>query len=195
MSNLRIGIVVGSTRPGRVAPQVAEWVRENASAHAADVEFEIVDLADFPLPHYDEPESPIRGTYRHDHTIEWAREIARYDGFIFVTPEYNHSITGPLKNAIDYIYREWNDKAAAIVSYGYGGGLRAAEQLRLILGEVQIADVRQQVGLFMAHDFEDHQPKPGPVAHAQLKALVDQVVAWSGALRTVREAKGALVAA
>ncbi len=196
MSPIRIGIIIGSTRPGRNGAKVAEWVREIAAAHAPGVEFELVDLLDFPLPHFDEPISPARQSSQHEQALAWAAEIDGFDGFVFVTPEYNHSISGVLKNAIDYLYTEWNDKAAAIVSYGGAGGARAAEHLRLILGEVQIADVRQQVALSLIHDFEGYSElRPTDMLTAQVGVMVDQLVAWSGALRTVREAKGAAIAA
>jgi len=196
MSAIRIGIVIGSTRPGRNGAQVAEWVRATAAAHAPHVEFELVDLLDHPLPHFDEPISPARQSSQHEQALAWSTVIDGFDGFVFVTPEYNHSISGVLKNAIDYLYAEWNDKAAGIVSYGGAGGARAAEHLRLILGEVQIADVRQQVALSLIHDFEGYTELRTTEMHAaQVGAMVDQVVAWSGALRSVREAKSAAIAA
>ena len=196
MSGIRIGIIIGSTRPGRNGAQVAEWVLEKARAHTSDAEFELVDLADFPLPHLDEPIPASQGKYQHDHTIAWAREIDSFDGFVFVTPEYNHSTSGVLKNAIDYLSAEWHDKAAGIVSYGAVGGARAAEQLRLILGELQIADVRQQVTLSLIHDFENYSVlQAGPMHEAQLGTLVDQVISWSAALQGVRAQKAELAAA
>ncbi|MGN6327029.1 NADPH-dependent FMN reductase [Pseudolysinimonas sp.] len=195
MTAIRIGIIIGSTRPGRNGAKVAEWVRETAAAHAPGVEFELVDLADHPLPHFDEPISPARRSSQHAEALAWSAVIDGLDGFIFVTPEYNHSISGVLKNAIDYLYAEWNDKAAGIVSYGGAGGARAAEHLRLILGEVQIADVRQQVALSLMHDFEAYTDlRPAPMQATQVGVMVDQVVAWSGALRAVREAKAAVAA-
>lgn len=114
---------------------------------------------------------------------------------MFVTPEYNHSTSGALKNALDFLYAEWNNKAAAFVSYGAGSsGTRAVEHLRLIVGELQMADVRQQVGISLINDFEAFTTlKPLPHYEAQLATLFDQLVSWSGALRSVRE--GALAAA
>lgn len=191
-----IGIIIGSTRPGRAGAKVAAWVRETAAVHAPEVEFELVDLVDFPLPHFDEPVGPAHRRSEQAHVRAWAERIDGFDGYIFVTPEYNHSTSGVLKNAIDYLYPEWNDKAAGIVSYGGAGGARAAEHLRLILGELMIADVRQQVALSLVHDFEGYtEPRPGELHVAQLGTLVDQLVAWSGALRTVREAKAQQAAA
>src|SRR5262249_15942489 len=151
---LKIGIVLGSTRPGRNGAQVAAWVFDRASGRG-DVQFELVDLADYSLPHLDEPVPPSMGQYAHEHTKQWAAKGAEVDGYVFVTPEYNHSTAGVLKNAIDFVYPEWNDKAAGVVSYGSSGGTRAAEHLRLILGELQVADVRQQVTFSLVNDFEN----------------------------------------
>jgi NAD(P)H-dependent FMN reductase len=183
---LKIGIIVGSTRPGRHADAVAQWVKDVADLRG-DAEYEIVDLADFPLPHLDEALPAGYGQYAHEHTKLWAAKVAEFDGYVFVTPEYNHSISGVLKNAIDYVGAEWNNKAAGIISYGSVGGARAAEHLRLILGELQIADVRQQVAMSIFTDFENFAAfTPADSHEAALTTQLDQVVAWSGALRTVR---------
>src|SRR6185437_7751665 len=136
---VRIGIIVGSTRPNRRAALVAEWVNAHAQSYAEQapepVSFEVVDLEDFDLPLLDEPVPAAVGEYHRPHTQRWAQTIGSFDGFVFVTPEYNHSLPAALKNAIDYLFAEWNDKAAGFVSYGLQGGVRAAEQLRLTLAE------------------------------------------------------------
>ena len=137
---LRIAIIIGSTRPGRKAEAVAKWVYEIAEKRS-DAEFELVDIKDFNLPLLDEPVPPIMGQYSEPHTKTWAAKIGSFDGYVFVTPEYNHGISGALKNAIDFLFREWNNKAAGFVSYGGAGGARAVEQLRLVMAEVQIATV------------------------------------------------------
>ncbi|HEY2268570.1 MAG TPA: NAD(P)H-dependent oxidoreductase [Streptosporangiaceae bacterium] len=183
----RIGIILGSTRPNRNGEQVAKWVYEIASQRT-DAEFELVDLRDYPLPHLDEPLPPSMGQYQNEHTRQWADKIASFDGFVFVTPEYNHSTSGVLKNAIDYLYAEWNNKAVGFVSYGGVGGARAAEHLRLIAGELQMADVRQQVALSLLTEFENFSVfKPGDYNRAALDTLLDQVVAWSTALAPLRQ--------
>ena len=183
----RIGIILGSTRPNRNGEQVARWVLSIA-AQRTDAEFELIDLRDHPLPHLDEPLPPSMGQYQNDHTKEWSDKIASFDGFVIVTPEYNHSTSGVLKNAIDYLYAEWNNKAVGFVSYGAVGGARAAEQLRLISGELQMADVRQQVALSLLTDFENYSVfKPSAYHVAALNTLLDQVVAWSSALAPLRE--------
>src|SRR4026207_215391 len=140
MKGLRISIISGSTRPGRNGEAVAKWVYEIAKKRT-DAEFELVDIKDFNLPLLDEPVPPSRGQYSKDHTKTWAAKIDSFDGFIFVTPEYNHGISGALKNAIDFLFREWNNKAAGFVGYGSAGGVRAVESLRLVMGELMVADV------------------------------------------------------
>ncbi len=189
MSQVRIGIIIGSTRPGRVGDQVAKWVYEHAEERG-EAEYELVDLADFSLPHLDEAVPASRGQYANEHTRAWADKVGSFDGFVFVTPEYNHSTSGALKNAIDFIYGEWNDKAAALVSYGVHGGVRAAEHLRLVLGELQVADVRQQVSFSLVTDFENYTDfAPKGAQEAQLDTQLDQLVSWAGALQGVRAAK------
>jgi NAD(P)H-dependent FMN reductase len=184
---IRIGIILGSTRPNRNGEQVARWVYDNAALRS-DAEFELVDLRDYPLPHLDEPLPPSLGQYQNDHTRQWADKIASFDGFVIVTPEYNHSTSGVLKNAIDYLYAEWNNKAVGFVSYGAVGGARAAEHLRLVAGELQMADVRQQVTLSLITDFENFSVfKPGDYSVATLNTLFDQVIAWSAALAPLRQ--------
>ena len=183
----RIGIILGSTRPNRNGEQVARWVYDIAAGRT-DAEFELVDLRDYPMPHLDEPLPPSLGQYQNEHTKQWADKIASFDGFVFVTPEYNHSTSGVLKNAIDYLYAEWNNKAVGFVSYGSVGGARAAEHLRLIAGELQMADVRQQVALSLLTEFENFSVfQPGDYNRAALNTLLDQVIAWSTALAPLRQ--------
>jgi NAD(P)H-dependent FMN reductase len=183
---IKIAIIVGSTRPGRKAASVAQWVNSIARKRT-DAEFEIVDINDFNLPLLDEAMPPSLGQYANPHTLKWAKKIDSFDAFVFVTPEYNHSTSGALKNAIDYLYREWNNKAAGFVSYGGMGGARAVEQLRLIMAEVQIADVRAQVMLSLFTDFENFTTfKPAPAHEQSVVTMLDQVIAWGGALKMLR---------
>ena len=182
----RIGIILGSTRPNRNGEQVANWVFDLASRRD-DAEFELIDLRDYPLPHLDEPLPPSLGQYQHEHTKQWAATIASFDGFVIVTPEYNHGTSGVLKNAIDYLYAEWNNKAVGFISYGSVGGARAVEHLRLVAGELQMADVRQQVALSLITEFKNFSVfKPGDYTLAALNTLLDQVIAWSAALAPLR---------
>ncbi len=183
----RIGVILGSTRPGRRGEPVARWVMD-AAGRRSDAEFELIDLADYPLPHLDEPLPASMGQYQNAHTQEWAATIGRFDGFVFVTPEYNHSTSGVLKNAIDYLYAQWNNKAMGVVSYGAVGGARAAEHLRLIAGELQMADVRTNVALSLFTDFENFTDlKPGAHQAQLLDTLFGEVIAWSQALAPLRQ--------
>jgi len=183
----KIGIIIGSTRPGRVAEQVAKWVYENAQKRG-DAEYEIVDLADYNFPNYDEPVPPsMSQDYKHEHTKRWSQKIASLDGFVFCTPEYNRATSGVLKNALDFIYYEWNNKAAGFVSWGSYLGARAVENLRLIMGELQVADVRAQVGFSLFTDFENFTTfKPSAHHVDALNTMLDQLNAWAGALKTLR---------
>src|SRR5258707_10090594 len=151
MKTLKIAIIIGSTRPGRNGEAVAKWVYELAQKRT-DAEFELVDIKDFNLPLLDEPVPPSMGQYSKPHTKVWAAKIGSFDGYVFVAPEYNHGISGALKNAIDFLFAEWNNKAAGFVSYGGAGGARAGEQFRLGLGELQIATVREPVLLSLFTD-------------------------------------------
>jgi NAD(P)H-dependent FMN reductase len=183
---LKIAIIVGSTRPGRKAEAVARWVHSIA-AKRNDAQYELVDVADFGLPLLDEPVPPSMNKYSKPHTQAWSARIAPFDGFVFVTPEYNHGTSGALKNAIDYLYVEWNNKAAGFVAYGSAGGTRAVEQLRLVMAELQVADVRAQVGLSLFTDFENFSAFKPAAHHTQaVSTLLDQLVAWSGAMRALR---------
>jgi len=188
MSGLTIGIILGSTRPGRNGEQVARWVLDQATKRGT-ADYELIDLADFHLPNIDEVAHPATGVYENEGTRRWSETVSKYDGFVIVTPEYNHSTSGALKNAFDFLYREWNNKAVGFVGYGSMGGQRAVEHLRLIVGELQMADVRQQVAVSLMNDFENRSTmKPVPHLEPGLELLFDQVESWSGALRGVREA-------
>lgn len=183
---IKIAIVIGSTRPGRKAETVAKWVHEIAKKRS-DAEFEIVDIKGYNLPLLDEAVPPSLGQYSQPHTKAWSAKIASFDAYVFVTPEYNHGTSGALKNAIDYLYREWNNKAAGFVGYGSAGGTRAVENLRLVMGELQVADVRAQVALSLFTDFENFTIfKPAPMHEKSVNAMLDQVTAWGGALKTLR---------
>lgn len=180
MTNLNIGIIIGSTREGRVSPQVANWVKEIADKRG-DANYTIIDLVDYKLPLLGEPGGDASGA------AAWSQAVGQQDGFVFVAPEYNHSITGALKNALDYLRAEWNNKAAGIVSYGSVGGARAAEHLRGILGELLVADVRVHPALSLFTDFENGNIfKPAAVQTDSVNQMLDQVISWSKALKTIR---------
>jgi NAD(P)H-dependent FMN reductase len=180
MSTLKIGIILGSTRQGRVSPQVGEWVKGIADKRG-DAEYEIIDIADYKLPFLGTTDGTEPGI------AKWNEKLATLDGFVFIVQEYNHSITGALKNALDFAREAWNNKAAGIVSYGSTGGARAAEHLRGICGELMIADVRVHPTLSLFTDFENGTTfKPQDIHLNNVNAMLEQVVAWSGALKTLR---------
>ena len=185
----KIAVIVGSTRPERKGEAVAKWVFDIANRRQ-DATFELVDIADYNLPLLDEPIPPSQGKYSKEHTKRWAAKIAEFDGYVFVTPEYNHGPSGALKNAIDFLYAEWNNKAAGFVSYGSAGGTRAVEQLRLVMAEIQIADVRAQVTFSLAEDFENYTTfKPGDRKEKSVNGMLDQLIAWTEAMQGVRMRK------
>ncbi len=183
---LKIGIIVGSTRPGRKAGAVAKWVHDILKSRQ-DAEFAIVDIEDYKLPFLDEPVPPSMHQYTKTHTNTWSEKIASLDAYIFVTPEYNHATSAALKNAIDFLFREWNNKAAGFVGYGGAGGVRAVENLRLVMGEIKVADVRAQVALSMFTDFENFTTfKPHERHDKAVHLMADEVIAWGGALKALR---------
>lgn len=186
-ADLRVAVIVGSTRPGRRAEAVARWVMSHV-VRRDGIAARLVDLADHDLPLFDEPLPPIGGRYEHAHTRAWAETIAAFDAFVFVTPEYNHSIPAALKNAVDFLFDEWRDKAAGFVSYGVdAGGARAAEHLRVVLGELHVADVRSQVALSLTDDFEGYAKlAPRSRQEQKLDAMLDELAAWGTALRALR---------
>jgi NAD(P)H-dependent FMN reductase len=186
VAELKIAVIVGSTRPGRKSRAVADWVFERA-AKRTEADYELIDLVDHPLPMLDEAMPPSMGRYAGEHTKAWAATIAPFDGFVFVTPEYNHSTSAVLKNAIDYIYAEWNNKAAAFVGYGSLGASRAIEHLRAVSAELQIADVRQQLSFSLYTDFENFTTfAPGPQFEPAAVTMFDQLELWARALKGVR---------
>lgn len=186
----KIGIVMSSTRQGRFADRPAEWLRGIASKKHPEHTWEIVDLRDYPMPLFDEPMSPLRAPAKNEVAQRWAKKVAELDAFVFVTGEYNHSIPAALKNAIDYVYVEFNRKPAAFVGYGGIGGARAIEQLRLVLVEVQVAPLRHAVhitrddymGLVLHgkafEDFPHLEQTAGP--------MLDDLLWWTAALTTAR---------
>ncbi|GAB4027473.1 NADPH-dependent FMN reductase [Spirosoma koreense] len=193
-TQLRIGIILGSTRPGRRGDQLASWILDTAQHHGG-ARYELIDLADYHLGNLDEPGNPTLQQYQHEHTRIWGKLIDSFDGYVFITPEYNHSIPGALKNALDYVYKEWNDKAAGIVCYGgWAAGCRAAEALRIILPELQLATVRAQVCVSTHATFETGVFVPTAPLTTAVTLMFTQLLAWAKGMRSVREQKASLVA-
>lgn len=192
---LEIGIVIGSTRPNRRGEAVARWVQTLAEGRT-DLRATLVDLCDHPLPFLGQGSPTGAADPDADPVARWSRTVAALDGFVFVTPEYNHSTSAVLKNALDHLYDEWNDKAAGFVSYGSTGGVRAVEHLRGIMGELQVATVRQHVALNVFVDWRDQAVfRPLEMQGPLVVALFDQLASWGRAMRGVRAEKGRAAAA
>ncbi|WP_010529174.1 NADPH-dependent FMN reductase [Lentibacillus jeotgali] len=185
---LNIGIILGSVREGRNAEAVTNWVHDFAVKRNDDVTYEIVDLADYQLPLMGAPIPEAQKQEAQSAIKAWSEKMASFDGYIIVAPEYNHAIGGALKNALDYLKPEVADKAAGLVGYGSLGGARAHENLRLIFGELQVADVQTAVTFSLMTDFENFSVfKPAEYHADNANKMLDQVIAWSGALKQVRE--------
>ncbi len=185
-AELKIAVIIASSRPQRVGPSVARWFYDHTGSRP-DASYDLVDLAEEDLPNLDEGTPASSQKYTQDHTKAWSAKISGYDAFVFVTPEYNRGIPGQLKNALDFLYAEWNDKAAGIVCYGSAGGLRAAEQLKQILGELQIATVRAQVSVSIFDDMENFtKMAPRDFQASSISTMLDQLERWAGALRPLR---------
>lgn len=186
---LRIGIIQGSVRDGRNGEQVAGWAYDFATKrNDKNVEYEFVDLADYKLPMLgSEVAEADKG--KADAAIKaWSEKIASFDGYVFVAPEYNHAIGGALKNALDYLNPEVNNKAAGFVGYGSLGGTRAHENLRLILGELQVADVRTALTFSLMADFENFSVfKPADYHENNANQMLDEVIRWSSAFKSLRK--------
>lgn len=196
---IRLAVIIGSTRPGRRTTAVADWVAHSARTQpaiaAGEASVDLVDLADYNLPLFDERLPPMMGQYENAHTRRWAETIGSYDGFIFVTPEYNHSMPAALKNAIDYLFAEWHHKPAGILSYGLAGGVRAAEHLKSVLLEVKTVPVGTQVALSVFDDFsytDDTDPaSPFEVTARDhqtsgLLEMLEEILTYSRALAPLR---------
>lgn len=186
---MKIGIVLGSTRPARFAGRPAQWLLDIAKQRG-DATFELVDLRDYPLPFFDEEKSPFREPSQNELAVRWGKKVAELDGFVFVNGEYNHSVPASLKNAIDYLYREWNKKPAAFVSYGNAGGARAVEQLRMILVELQMAPLRNAVHIIRGEflDLAQGRKEFADFPHLAQAAtlMLDELIWWTRTLRAGR---------
>jgi NAD(P)H-dependent FMN reductase len=188
--NPHIGIVIGSTRPQRFGDKPAEWIHGIARGRT-DLDFELIDLRDYPLPLFNEPGAPLWGPIANEVAQRWAAKLATFDGFIFVTPEYNHGPSAVLKNALDYAYAEFVHKPVAFVGYGGVGAARAVEQLRLVVVELQMMSVRNAVHI-VASDFlaiwrQGQSFDDFPHLAQAATTMLDDLAWWVKALKTARE--------
>jgi len=186
-----IGIIIGSTREGRFGEQPARWIHEIAKQRT-DLSFEVIDLRDHPLPFFNEPMSPAWAPVQNEAARRWAEKLAKLDGLIAVTPEYNHGPSAVLKNAFDYAYKEFIRKPIGFVGYGGVGAARAVEQLRLVAVELQMAPMRNAVHVGMVEflgiaqqgkRFDDF-----PHLAQAASGLLDDIAWWAKALKTARNA-------
>ncbi|MFD1360963.1 NADPH-dependent FMN reductase [Lentibacillus salinarum] len=185
---LKIGIISGSVREGRNAEAVTNWIHDFAVKRDDDVTYEVVDLAEYPLPLLGASLPKVQQQEAEATIKAWSEKMASFDGYIIVAPEYNHAVGGALKNALDHLKPEVANKAAGLVGYGSLGGTRAHENLRLIFGELQVADVQTAVTFSLMTDFENFSVfKPADYHADNTNKMLDQVIAWSGALKHVRE--------
>jgi len=183
-------IIIGSTRPGRKGPAVAEWFAREARAHGG-FEVEVVDLAEVDLPLMDEPNHPRLGQYVHQHTKDWSATVSRGDAYVFVVPEYNHSFNAATKNALDYLHREWQDKPVGIVSYGgVSAGTRSLTALKPVLAALRMVPVTESVNVPFFTQFLDDDDvfHPNDVTEGAAKAMLDELARYTKALRPLRAA-------
>src|SRR6267154_634989 len=189
-----ISVIVGSTRQGRFSEKPAKWILEHLKKRDG-IEARLLDLRDFPMPFFDEavpPAMPGRAPYGNEVVKRWTAEIAASDGFVFVTPEYNFGPSAVLKNAIDWVYPEWNRKAAAFVGYGSAMGARSVQQLRQTMTEIQIAPIRSSVHIPVATLWAHYKGGDVDAGLAELegpaRAMIDDLLWWTAALKTARAA-------
>jgi NAD(P)H-dependent FMN reductase len=185
---LALHIIVCSTRPGRVGPSIAQWFRDFSTQHGK-FDVHLVDLAEFNLPVYDEPEHPVKQNYHHEHTKKWAASVAAADAYVFVTPEYNFGPPPSLLNALNYVYKEWNYKPAAFISYGgVSGGMRSVQVEKITLTTLKIMPVLEAVTVQHVAQHLDQDKRFMPNEHhvKSAGALLDELHKWAEALKTLR---------
>ena len=182
-ARLRVGVIAGSTRPGRQSRTVAEWA---CADPIPSLDLRLIDLADSGLLLLSEPAPAAFGQYQQPSTRSWSQLVETFDAFVLVTPEYNHSTSAALKNALDHLYWEWHDKPVAFVGYGLDGGTRAVEHLRAIVAELGRAAVGPQVAISLRADYADGRLEPRSFQEEARKRMLDQLARWATALRALR---------
>ncbi|WP_406465963.1 NADPH-dependent FMN reductase [Streptomyces sp. NBC_00111] len=185
----KLEIIVASTRPGRVGPSVARWIESQAATQGGFDEIEVVDLAEVNLPFMNEPHHPRLGRYTHQHTRDWSAKVAEADAFVFVMPEYNYGYNAELKNAIDYLHNEWKYKPVGLVSYGgVSAGTRAAQMIKQVVTTLKMTPVFEAVSIPFVQQFidDDQRLLPNDVMTSSAKAMLDELVRFTDALRPLR---------
>lgn len=192
----KLKIIVASTRPGRIGLPVGKWVEAEAVAHGGFAEVELVDLAEVGLPFMNEPNHPKLGQYVHQHTRDWSAKIAGADAIVFVMPEYNHGYNAELKNALDYLYQEWNYKPVGLVSYGgVSAGARAAQAIKQVVTALKMTPVFEAVPIPFVRQFLDDKGNivPNDVMVTSAKAMFDEVILVGETLRPLRRRPDAAI--
>lgn len=181
-------VIIASTRPGRAGKAIGDWFAQ-AARENGKFEVQVADLAEINLPFMDEPNHPRMQKYQHQHTKDWSARIAGSDAFVFVEPEYNHGICAPLKNALDYLFLEWNDKPAGIVSYGgVSGGLRAAQHTKPVLNALNIMAINGAVTIpFFNTMLKDGKFEPNDTVQQSVNPMLEQLYTWAVTLREMRQ--------
>lgn len=181
-------IVISSTRPGRVGPAVARWFGDFAQQHG-EFDVHMIDLAEFNLPVYDEPNHPAMQKYSHAHTKAWAASVSAADAFVFVTPEYNFGPSPAFVNALNYLYREWNYKACGFVSYGgVSGGLRSVQMAKQLVTTLKMMPMMEGVAVPMVGQHLDEAGVfvSNPLIDHSAQQMLDELLKWTGALAVLR---------
>jgi NAD(P)H-dependent FMN reductase len=182
-------IIIASTRPGRVGPSVAAWFHDRA-IKAGDFEVELIDLAEVNLPIFDEPKHPRFGDYVHQHTRDWSATISRGDAYVFVIPEYNYGYNAAIKNAIDYLNKEWQYKPLGFVSYGgVAAGTRAMQMLKQVVSALKMVPMTDAVNIPFVQQFLDEQRvlQPNDIMESAATALLAELTRWTGAMQVLRD--------
>ena len=182
---MKIGIIVGSIREGRLGLQIGEWIKQQADVRGRAADYVLIDLKGFDVPLFTSATHPMMAKKHYDdaRVQAWSDAIDACDAFIFVTPEYNHSVPGAFKNAFDSLGPEWTGKAVGFVSYGAESGVRAVEAWRPIVANFQMVDVRQQVSLSTFGEFDGTQVTPNDRRPGEAKTLFGQLEKMTTALR------------
>ncbi|WP_424531770.1 NADPH-dependent FMN reductase [Sphaerisporangium viridialbum] len=189
----KVEIIVASTRPGRIGLPIGQWVEAEAKTHGGFADVELVDLAEIDLPFMNEPNHPRLGQYTHQHTRDWSAKVAEADAFVFVMPEYNYGYNAELKNAIDYLHKEWYYKPVGLVSYGgVAAGTRAAQMIKQVVTTLKMTPIFEAVSIPFVRQFIDDEENvvPNDVMTASAKAMFDELVRMSETLRPLREGTG-----
>ncbi|MGW3601449.1 NADPH-dependent FMN reductase [Micromonospora sp. NPDC005161] len=184
----RLNVIVASTRPGRVGRMIGDWFTDAAGRHGGFDDVRLVDLAEVGLPFHDEPHHPSEGRYLYRHTQRWSATTAAADAFVFVMPEYNYGFSAPLKNAIDYLYHEWQHKPVGFVSYGMSsGGLRAVQMIKQVVTTLNMVPVNDAVTIFLRQALDGSgRLVPDPGRDAAAEAMLHQLGRLAAALAPLR---------